>query len=821
MKNIILSFIENNIEYMVYKKDSSYIACKKVNDKVTLELTNEEKVLVNTMFNKLKVKNHLKLSNVVFEGVEYQHFYDKENDFHTFLHVDGTRLELEEFEKLNLKYNHQSEILYLGNSNKEDKLVHRLVKCGKKTILALMLASSLIPSTANLKAYAKETNKLEVVSEIEDYEIEEETSLSKEEKIANIKEAIMTNPNLTDNEKNKILKGLSVIDDNIDYMDYDLIVERMNSLKIVYHEGYESEDSQNIAGTYMPYGNVINFYYAASLDEVNISVFYHELYHAFQGEGYSNVGLTEQLNVTLNSEYAGEDNFFEDTGYDTRYVKAMMEIIGNEPFREYNYKPFINVIKDEFMKIIPDEAKFYSLMTSLASSTNVRNYENKSLERNTVEDLLGEYYEAKYNKPIYTNPYLLMLIYSYHVVLGSNNQAEDGYELYSSHANYDSGQSKDYFNTTSDSYLKTPGVTVHLNWQKQDEIICSKEEAANILKEQYSMSVKDAIKYGVIEEVDANNYKIVNYQIKAERINVTEDYLMDNKELIEKQIEDLHERRKEEYNNYLIQKRLDEIKKEIEDVVDNMKVNKLAEDEKIVYQNKKGDLKVNIDSKYVKKLNKRLSKQNLFQYSYSIIPELNVLSIKVTFQNNEMKVYNINLTNGKSYNVKNKLKKYGYDDMVLDADYIYLEKYGDKTNIITYTKMTIPETDLIDYRVQSKGELQNKNKYIKDGKIKLKDDYINEISNIIKNTFPEGYNYNVQVSGNTASYIFYNNNDVLVYTVDATTGEKVDLSNKYEMNEGVDTSKLLISDNGSIVEVQIIDGNLEFIPAVGRITKGK
>ena len=55
MKKIIATFNYDNAEYIIYEENKEYIVCKRVNGEIDLNLTNDEKKMVNTIFDNLKV----------------------------------------------------------------------------------------------------------------------------------------------------------------------------------------------------------------------------------------------------------------------------------------------------------------------------------------------------------------------------------------------------------------------------------------------------------------------------------------------------------------------------------------------------------------------------------------------------------------------------------------------------------------------------------------------------------------------------------------------------------------------------------------------
>ena len=147
--NEIFRFTYNDIEYRVIKNEYSYIPLKMIDGKEVYKLSQDELDIVGQVFKKIKsTNNRIKLPNYRYLDKEYEHFYDKVNHYHVFLNLDGSSLSTNEFVRLNMLFNSQSDIMYDGNI-KESKL-KRLVNIGKKIVLVLVISSSFIGANENL-----------------------------------------------------------------------------------------------------------------------------------------------------------------------------------------------------------------------------------------------------------------------------------------------------------------------------------------------------------------------------------------------------------------------------------------------------------------------------------------------------------------------------------------------------------------------------------------------------------------------------------------------------------------------------------------------
>lgn len=113
-----------------------------------------------------------------------------------------------------------------------------------------------------------------------------------------IRGAIERNPNLTEVEKNFLYELQFVFDENHQYMDLEMVVARLETLRITYESGI-CPDDPSIGGKYYPANNdnmIVN-YNSTEFKDVVIDVFVHELMHVFQVPSHYN--LTTELSNEL------------------------------------------------------------------------------------------------------------------------------------------------------------------------------------------------------------------------------------------------------------------------------------------------------------------------------------------------------------------------------------------------------------------------------------------------------------------------------------------------------------------------------------------
>ena len=664
MKEIVIKFIYNEIEYIVYKGEDKYIPCKIENNNISFDLTNEELSIINSVFNKVKVTdNKIKLSNIEYNSKLYQHFYDKTNNWNIFLNIDGTDITKEELSTFNNLFNYQDDKMYMASSidDKKDSFIKRLVKIGKKTIVALVLSTSLISPLTTLTTVQGKEIKNEVV------EVEEKEELSAYQKIENLKKAINDNESLTKKEKEFMLSKFDIIYDNIDLIDYELVIDRFDDIYMEYEE--DRCDYGNIAAYYSPSDNYIHSYGGTCIDDIDESVLTHEFFHTLQGERHYNPGIFEPLNDILVNEYEGvkKEKYYRcySTGYEILkpYIYELTELVGSEALRYYNFTGDTSKIESELINLIDDESKVHDLFYNLDVMKDIliRDgiYANLgtaySLFEDNVEDILGEYVEAKTKKSRYsdvdyvfnTHPdsfekflkdECIKYEYDCGIIYCNNNYKKNGYDGYYIKTKIENNDNLDYNET--------------IEYLKSNKII--DDENYNSLKEEYELYSNKKISLE-----DLNDYLldcVGVFYINSENNNIVfvnvygknKDFLIGKEEKIKDNIKNESEVLKYFYYGLSTY-----------NCIDYSQIFNLDE---ITLESKNGELifkrhgkSYKFDTEYSKKIINFLNKEILNGAFYSEVNygiKGNILSI----YNNE-ESYNINLKTGKKVGIKKLLKK--------------------------------------------------------------------------------------------------------------------------------------------------------------------
>lgn len=293
-------------------------------------------------------------------------------------------------------------------------------------------------------------------------------------------EAVAKNPNLTQEEKEWVLKMESMLLDNLERINLDDYLEKISAVSMY----YEKEKKDYIAGEYYLSENYIVFYDVEDISEVEPSVITHELSHMLQYtfNNFVHGILTESANVLFNNEYVSNNaSPLYDSAYYryANYLKAIIEIIGPEYVRNFNFTTDYNFFKIGLNEIIPDETKSDALIDNIeyyyiCEHTGIvplqEEYDSQLYEAeflgNLRQEIVGsikDYYEQKYNLPMESD--IVMQYYTSDFAFDFDilNSLSPTYtKVVELENHYQTNLNKSYFNssTINDEYNYYTCVTV-------------------------------------------------------------------------------------------------------------------------------------------------------------------------------------------------------------------------------------------------------------------------------------------------------------------------------------------------------------------------
>lgn len=242
-----------------------------------------------------------------------------------------------------------------------------------------------------------------------------------------LQNAINNNKNIGEDEKTFIKSILFIFAENKDYLDVDYVEDALLNLRIVYVKNNEKAGKViSTRGSYDAFKNVITFYKAKSIEDVNPSVFTHELFHVMQKNHYRerNDYLIETINTIFNEENTERK---ESTLYSNyyNYTKMLIEILGVEPFRKYQGYTMNSTMVNALTEIWGSESDANYLINKLdeykivfdmvvdkgASATNSDLNKLRQIQ-NAIVYRLSIYYEAKYGREM-DNDLIMLYYYDY------------------------------------------------------------------------------------------------------------------------------------------------------------------------------------------------------------------------------------------------------------------------------------------------------------------------------------------------------------------------------------------------------------------------
>ncbi len=245
-------------------------------------------------------------------------------------------------------------------------------------------------------------------------------NLNNQELYPIISSALGENNNLSDEIKKEIKGNSFKLAKDLDYIDTDLLTERLKSLDVVTDE-VGSEKS----GEYDPMNNRITIYGLGTnifCDETKTEMFRdilsHEIRHVTQ-KATNYAGLYESMTKYLNDEYIEKDDYL------STYFNILTKIVSIDSLKKYYYNNNMDYLKEELMDIYKDEIDQYQLLNNFSALYNNRylsNYEEldaKSQElgnARSLENDLDRLYMKKYDKSMYSDPEVRKLLANVHEI---------------------------------------------------------------------------------------------------------------------------------------------------------------------------------------------------------------------------------------------------------------------------------------------------------------------------------------------------------------------------------------------------------------------
>jgi len=456
--NPIAIYNYNNNKYFIALDGNQVAYFKYENNEISNAYSSEEIEVFMEVYNSLKVSKEEAI-NLGIRRIGkklFDFYYDLKKELYFWYRIiDGRKCELqkEELEFMNYKYNHQSLKLYdeqepdiydwdndqgflnAGEEAERRKTLQRsIIHKGKMITIILMAGISLVSlSDSVLHSNISDSVKSSYTDKSDRAQYGD---VSNEEYSFDIVQtAIIRNEEIGDAEKMFFLKFKPYFDENHDYMDMNLLLKRLSSLKIVYKE--EECALAGISGEYKIANNTITLYGTKDFESCDKTALAHELFHVSQ-RGYSK-RLTMELSneLTLREYLRGlvEDGEFKAEDFKNEYdvpmygdgygncIKVyylMANLFDRETLRKYQCIPADSILVNALMEIDKQgestiisnfekcdmEARAIELLDAIdefrsdAEIDGYRDIEYTDKKYKHICELLNHYYEIKIGKKI-------------------------------------------------------------------------------------------------------------------------------------------------------------------------------------------------------------------------------------------------------------------------------------------------------------------------------------------------------------------------------------------------------------------------------------
>lgn len=337
MNEVVAFFEYNNTKYIISKKDNKKIIFLKndKNNKITERLSSDEIKIVKKVYDSLLIDKNKStyIKKININSNKYNLFFDNHSHNYFWLSINN-QYNKEDNIFLNFKYNHYPEIVFsnknINQTSESPKFYTKLVKIGTK-IIAVLLSAVITLTTLSgctIENYqelaAEETISQSITIEgISKPKIILENLAGETSSKYNydlIKQAIAENANLKEPEKNFLYQLDFIFNENYQYMDLDLVIERLKTLKIDYNQNMSSD-----SGSYNITDNKISFG-TDCFENTKKSTFVHEFCHVLQNNSNKFIDELSIENFTIETMIRlYKEGILEKESFLTNYQKKQYE----------------------------------------------------------------------------------------------------------------------------------------------------------------------------------------------------------------------------------------------------------------------------------------------------------------------------------------------------------------------------------------------------------------------------------------------------------------------------------------------------------------
>ena len=456
---ILIQYVYEGIQYYIVNRDNKIYAVCYDDKKVRVNFKDNEKDIALRVFSSFLVddKISVKVDTAIVNNNEYIIFYDSK---HRNYYWKNKNIEIKNNPidniMLNMKYNNQSVVHYSKNNNLEEKSANKFFKkvitlAGTGAVIVAYAIATLQPiSSSQGINISYEENGRTVFNE-EFFDLTEKEKYSEYEEVykgqkgipsefdlKTLENAIAKNDNLSIEEKEFIEYFYDILDEHKEYIDFNLIAVRLNTLSIM----YPGIDTSDISGEYDDENNVISFYnfdgnIISSFQDADKLTATHETGHAFttgtsgvihecSNEAWARASLDRFYNenkVTTKSYVKNEDGKYklQGGGYQgfIPFYYMLTQFMTDEEILKYQYSCDLNIIGEALIRTEKTygnnysdskaEERAYGLLSKL--DNKLENEGSIYSAKTSTEALkqLDYYYKIKNGKSLYDDLNMFLL----------------------------------------------------------------------------------------------------------------------------------------------------------------------------------------------------------------------------------------------------------------------------------------------------------------------------------------------------------------------------------------------------------------------------
>lgn len=431
--NILASFEYNGKTYVYYiESNNKEVKYGYLDNNNIIEITDSKDIqMMNELGSKVFIssdmKDHIKLGTTTYHGKLFQEMYDKKSDLKFFYEIkDGKYYTPSNEDAMNLFKMFNEHDMFLTNKQydrvfadteevrkkKNNKSVLKgILFYGAVLFIGLELHSCLVRYSGDQQQTVQSYETSVTVEPSATPASTAKIEYTEEDLIA----AIDSNQNLSLEEKQLYKDQFEFVMKYAEYTDFEFLIDKLKNATINYDA---KKDPYSAARYYSPYN--IYDYGATGFKNTNISDLGHEVGHQcgadHPGMGWGVYEATTEI-VDSEHKYAPDITTYYDI---VGFQKVMYEIIGADPFGQYQQGGDITNIVKPLMKIINDETYAYQLISELDNLITYAKIANDPYNEYTDEE--SEEAKVNYEK---TKPIIVDMLSKYFYLAKGYPMEED------------------------------------------------------------------------------------------------------------------------------------------------------------------------------------------------------------------------------------------------------------------------------------------------------------------------------------------------------------------------------------------------------------